>query len=493
MVDDVPEQQRIRHEKRAALLAAGVDPYPVGVPRTHTLRSIRDTYDPAQLGAGASTGTTVSVTGRVIFLRNTGKLCFVRLREGDGTELQVMLAVGDIGPASLEQFKARVDIGDHLAVTGEVVTSRRGELSVRADAWQLAAKALRPLPVEHKPLTDEARVRSRHVDLIVRPQARDMVRRRARVLATIRAELDVRDFVEVETPLLHNLQGGAAARPFRTHFNAFDLDMTLRIALELHLKRAVIGGVERVYEIGRIFRNEGLDSTHHPEFTMLEAYEAYGDYLTMADLTQHLVVTSARAVDATVIPDGRGGEVDLTGTWQQRRLHDLVSEALAQEVTPQTPVDRLRWIAAERDIPLLEHWEAGDIVLELYEQLVEFDLLEPTFVMDYPRATRPLARRHRSTPGLAEAWDLVIAGVEIGTGYSELSDPVEQRELLVAQARRGAGGDLDAMTLDEDFLAALEYGMPPTGGMGLGIDRVLRLLSGTGIRDTILFPLVRPL
>jgi len=490
--DDLPEQVRVRHDKRARMLAAGLDPYPVAVPRTHSLRQVRAEDDPAGLGAGAQTGKTVSVTGRIIFLRDTGKLCFVRLREGDGTELQVMLSLDQLGEQQLDEFKAMTDLGDHIAVTGEVVTSRRGELSVRAHTWQMAAKTLRPLPVEHKELSDEMRVRMRYADLIVREQARQMVRTRARVLAVLRSELERRDFVEVETPILQYTQGGATARPFRTHMNAFDVDMTLRIALELHLKRAVVGGVERVYEIGRNFRNEGLDSTHHPEFTMLEVYQAYGDYRSMAQLSRELIVASARAVDRTRVPDGRGGEVDLEQEWRELRLYDAVSAAVGEELTPATSLDRAREIAAAHCVEVQPHWQQGELVVEIFEQLVEETLRTPTFVLDYPRSVRPLARAHRSEAGLAEAWDLVIAGVEIGTGYSELSDPVDQRQQLVEQARRGAAGDVEAMELDDDFLTALEYGMPPTGGMGIGIDRVMRLITGSGIRETILFPLVRP-
>lgn len=489
--DDLPEQMRVRLDKRARMLAVGVDPYPVSVPRTHTLLALRERFDPAELGMDARTGEVVSVTGRVIFLRNTGKLCFGRLREGDGTELQVMLSLLDVGERALADFKSLVDIGDHLSVTGEVVTSRRGELSVRADSWQMAAKTLRPLPVEHKPLSSETRVRMRYADLIVRPEARDMVRMRAAVLATIREVLAERGYVEVETPILQYVHGGVAA-PFRTHLNAFDEAMTLRIALELHLKRAVIGGIEKVYEIGRNFRNEGLDSTHHPEFTMLEAYQAYGDYNTMAELTRELIVRCARAVDRTVVPDGRGGSVDLEQEWREAPLHELVSGAVGIELVPDTPREDVVKIAADHGIDVPMTWGQGEIVVELFEQLVEDTLLIPTFVRDFPQSTKPLARRHRTVPGLAEAWDLVIAGVEISPAYSELSDPVDQRERLAEQARRAAAGDQEAMQFDEDFLRALEYGMPPAGGMGMGVDRLMRMLTGSGIRDTILFPLVRP-
>ncbi|MGI9085685.1 MAG: lysine--tRNA ligase [Aeromicrobium sp.] len=482
---------RVRREKRQQLIERGEDPYPVTVARTHTLGQVVEAHDAEALGPDVQTGETVSVTGRVIFLRNTGKLCFVRLREGDGTELQAMLSLDLVGEEHLADFKHLVDIGDHLAVTGEVITSRRGELSVMATSWTLAAKTVRPLPVEHKPLSDEARSRMRYVDLIVRPEARENVRVKAKVLQSLRATLDARGYIEVETPVLQHTSGGAAARPFGTHVNAFDEDALLRIAIELHLKRALVGGVDSVYEIGKTFRNEGVDNTHNPEFMMLEAYEAYGSYDTMADLTRELVVNAARAVGRTVV-DGRDGtEIDLAAPWRRSTIHELVSEAVGSAVDVNTPPDDLTALAASHDVDLRPGWEAGDIVLELFEKLVEHTLIQPTFVCDYPESVRPLAKRHRTTPGLVEAWDVVVNGVELGVAYSELNDPVIQRERLEEQARLAATGDPEAMDVDEDFLRALEFGMPPAGGMGLGVDRLLMLLLGIGIRDAILFPLSR--
>ncbi len=490
--DDIPEQVRVRQEKRKRLLDSGVQPYPLAVPRTHQLRDIRGAYDATALGPDFRTGDEVAVTGRVVFLRNTGKLCFARLREGDGTELQAMFSLAELGEESLADFKALVDIGDHLAVQGEVVTSRRGELSIQASAWQIAAKTLRPLPNEHKPLSEEARVRLRYVDLILRPDARDIVRARATVLRSLRSTLDGLGYVEVDTPVLQLTNGGAAARPFRTHLNAFDQDMLLRIALELHLKRAVVGGVEKVYEIGRTFRNEGLDSTHAAEFSMLEAYEAYGDYNSMADLTQQLVVEAARSVSRSVIPARDGSEIDLEADWRSASFLELVSEALGEDVTLQTPEPTLHGHAARHGVNLQPTWDAGDILLELYEKLVQHTLITPTFVRDYPESVKPLARSHRTTAGLAESFDLVVNGVELAMANSELNDPVVQRERLHAQSLMAAQGDPEAMEFDEDFLRALEYGMPPTGGLGMGIDRLLMLLMGVGIRETTLFPLVRP-
>ena len=489
---DLPEQMRVRRAKRERLIERGLEAYPLQVPRTHALSQVTAAYSAEELGADHRTGETVAVAGRVIFLRNTGKLCFARLREGDGTELQAMFSLADLGESSLADFKALVDIGDHLGVEGEVVTSRRGELSVRVTAWRMAAKTLRPLPNEHTPLSDEARVRLRYVDMVVRPEARRLVRDKATVLRSLRSTLDDRGYVEVETPVLQATNGGAAARPFRTHLNAFDQPMLLRIALELHLKRALVGGVERVYEIGRTFRNEGIDSTHAAEFSMLEAYEAYGDYDAMADLFRTMIVNAATAVGRTTIVGRDGSEVDLVDEWRHAKLLDLVSEAVDDEITLDTPPELLRRHAGDRGVELQPAWGTPDIVVELYEKLVEHTLIAPTFVRDYPAAVRPLAKPHRSEPGLVEAFDLILNGVELGTAYSELNDPVIQRERLVEQSLLAAAGDPEAMDLDEDFLRALEFGMPPAGGMGMGIDRLIMLLTGVGIRETILFPLLRP-
>ncbi len=490
--DDLPEQMRVRREKRERILASGRSAYPVEVQRTHTLAEIRASYDDAGLEPDARTGQQVSVTGRVIFLRNTGRLCFVRLREGDGTELQVMVSQADVGEESLAELKALVDLGDLLGVSGEVVTSRRGELSVQATSWTMVAKTLRPLPNEHKPLSEEARVRLRYVDMIIRPEARAMVRTKAAVLAALRRTLDARGYLEVETPILQLTNGGAAARPFRTHLNAFDQEMLLRIALELDLKKAMIGGVDRVYEIGRTFRNEGLDSTHAAEFSMLEAYHAYGDIDTMKELVRALVLDAARAVGRTVVPGRDGSEIDLEQPWRSASIWDLVSGALGEQVDVDTSVEALRKHADQGGVELQPHWNAGEIVLELYEKLCEHHVIAPTFVEDYPESVRPLAKPHRSRPGLVEAFDLMVNGVELSPAYSELNDPVIQRQRLVEQSLLAAAGDPEAMELDESFLTAMEFGMPPAGGMGMGVDRLVMLLTGAGIRETILFPLLRP-
>jgi lysyl-tRNA synthetase class 2 len=489
--EDLPQQLRVRREKYDRLIGDPARaPFPVGVARTASLREIRDRYP--DLPPGAETGDLVGVTGRVIFIRNTGKLSFAMLREGDA-ELQVMLSLDRVGDESLAAWKTDVDLGDLVYVHGEVITSKRGELSVLADEWRITAKALRPLPVAHKPLSDENRVRQRYVDLIMRPEARRMVYTRAEVLRSLRETFRRRRYVEVETPILQVVHGGAAARPFQTHLNAFDLDMSLRIATELYLKRCIVGGIEKVYEMGPAFRNEGVDSSHSPEYTLLEAYEAYGDYNTMADLTRALILDATEAVGVEHGTALDGTEIDLRGEWRSVTIHDAVSAAVGETVTPETPVETLRIYAERAGVPVKPDWTAGEIVLELFEKLVEHTLIAPTFIKDYPVDVRPLARPHRVDPRLAEAWDLVIGGVEVGVAYSELVDPVEQRRRLEAQSLAAAQGDPEAMELDEDFLRALEYGMPPTGGMGMGVDRLVMILTGRGIRETILFPLLKPL
>jgi lysyl-tRNA synthetase, class II len=488
-IDDVPEQMRVRRDKRQRLLDSGRDAYPVEVSRTHTLEQVRERW--GQLETGKETDDVVRVAGRVVFVRNTGKLCFATLQEGVGTRLQVMVSLAEVGEESLADWKALVDIGDHVVVEGRVISSRRGELSVLATSWLMASKALRPLPTLHKDLSEETRVRQRYADLVVRQEARDMVRTRARVNQAVRDELARQDYVEIETPVLQLIHGGAAARPFRTHLNAFQQDMTLRIALELNLKKAVVGGVDRVYELGRIFRNEGVDATHSPEFTMLEAYQAYGDQTTIAGLIRDLYVAVADALGSRQVETPRG-VVDLDGPWRWLPVYDAISDAVGEVVTVETPLATLQEYAAKHDVAVDPGWAAGKVATELLGELVEPTLLQPTFLCDYPASAQPLARPHRSAPGLIEAWDLIIGGVERGTGFSELVDPVIQRDVLTAQSRLAAGGDEEAMQLDEDFLRALEYGAPPMGGLGLGIDRMVMFFTGASIRETILFPLLKP-
>ena len=489
--DDLPEQLRIRREKRAAILKRGGQPYPVSVPRTTTLLEIRTKHK--DLPIDVSTGIIESITGRVIFKRDTGKLCFANLREGDGTELQAMFSLDKIGEEQLEIWKSEIDLGDIVSVTGEVITSKRGELSILANSFTLAAKALRPLPVEHKPLSEESRVRMRYVDLIVREEARSNARLRPAVMKSLRQSFSSRNFIEVETPMLQVMHGGAAARPFKTFSNAYEMDLFLRIAPELYLKRCVVGGLEKVFEINRNFRNEGADSSHSPEFVMIETYEAYGDWNTMAELTRTLVQDAAKAVFGShKVKHHDGREVDLGGTWNEISLFDAISESVGEKVTGESSIDDLKKIATKLGIKLDPKWIKGKIAEEIFEHVAIEKLTKPTFVKGFPIDTSPLVRAHRELPGVAEKWDLYIEGFELATGYSELIDPVVQRERLTEQAKLGASGDLEAMGLDEDFLRAMEHGMPPMGGMGMGADRLLMALTGLGIRETILFPLVTP-
>ena len=492
-IEEIAEQKAVRLAKRERLIARGEGPgsgaYPVAVPVTTTIPAVRAKY--GELVADDTTGDVVGVAGRVVFFRNTGKLCFATLQSGDGERIQAMVSLAEVGEDSLDRWKEYVDLGDHVFVRGEVISSRRGELSILVSDWQIASKAILPLPNLYRELSDETRMRQRYLDLITREQARVTVRARAAAVASLRATFAGHDYLEVETPMLQTIHGGATARPFTTHSNAFDTELYLRIAPELFLKRAVVGGIERVFEINRNFRNEGADSTHSPEFAMLEAYQAYGDYHQMADLTQELIQDAAMAVSGShIVTWADGTEYDLGGQWDRVSMYDSLSAASGVEITPQSTLAELKKLADANgvEVALATH---GKYVEELWEHFVKKDLVRPTFVMDFPVDTSPLVRDHRSIAGVVEKWDLYIRGFELATGYSELVDPVIQRERFVEQALQAARGDDEAMRLDEEFLRALEHGMPPTGGMGMGIDRLLMAITGLGIRETILFPLVK--
>lgn len=519
--DDTPEQLRIRRAKRQRLLDSGVQAYPVEVPRTHGLVEIASDPRFVDLEPGEETDICVSVAGRVLFIRNTGKLCFVRLQDGvspaaelsvpavEGEpdafapQLQVMLSLAGIGAQRLEEWKQDVDLGDHVSVTGRVVRSKRGELSVMADSWVLAAKSLRPLPVAHRELSEDTRVRQRYTDLIMRDTARRNAITRIKVVRSLRNALERRGFLEVETPMLQTLHGGAAARPFLTHSNALDLDLSLRIAPELYLKRCVVGGIEQVFEINRNFRNEGVDSSHSPEFAMLETYQAYGDYNTSATMLREVIQEVTHEVfGSTTVTLADGTDFDLGGQWTELQMYPSLNEALRVkhpgldvEVTVDSSVSELADLAGKvgLDVPSGKGWLHGKLVEELWEHLCADQLGGPVFVRDFPVETSPLTRDHRTDRGVTEKWDLYVRGFELATGYSELVDPVIQRQRFEDQARLAAAGDDEAMVLDEDFLAAMEQGMPPTTGLGMGIDRLLMALTGLGIRETILFPMVKPL
>ena len=495
VLDDVIEQKAVRLAKRDRLIAERADAsggaYPVSVPVTTTITDLRARF--GTLEAGDETGERAGVAGRIVFSRNTGKLCFATLQAGDGSRIQAMVSLAEVGDESLQRWKEIVDLGDHIFVAGQVISSRRGELSIMVDEWTVASKAVLPLPNLHSELSEETRVRSRFLDLIVRDQARETVLARAKVNASLRQTFASHGYVEVETPMLQVQHGGASARPFSTHSNAFDTELFLRIAPELFLKRAVVGGIDRIFEINRNFRNEGADSTHSPEFAMLEFYEAYSDYHGMADRTQEIVQNAAIAVaGSTLVTWADGTEYELGGEWARISMYESLSDAAGRTITPETSLEELAAFANEVGVEVPPKIAThGKYVEELWEHFVKGDLVAPTFVMDFPLDTSPLVREHRSIPGVVEKWDLYIRGFELATGYSELIDPVIQRERFVAQAKLAAAGDDEAMRIDEEFLRALEHGMPPTGGQGMGIDRLMMAITGLGIRETILFPLVK--
>ncbi|MFI8215132.1 bifunctional lysylphosphatidylglycerol synthetase/lysine--tRNA ligase LysX [Streptomyces sp. NPDC085932] len=474
----LPEQVRVRHRTLERLRAAGTDPYPVDVPaRTHTLAEVEP-------------GQDVTVAGRVMLVRDFGGIVFAVLRDWSGDH-QLALTRDRSGPA-LDRFTADTDIGDHITATGHAGVSDTGEPTVFVTSWQLTGKCLRPLPDKRRGLADpEAKVRMRYLDLAASPAARDVVRARSTAVQAVRQGLLARGYLEVETPVLQQIHGGANARPFTTHINAYDLDLYLRIAPELYLKRLCVGGMEKVFEMGRTFRNEGTDHKHNPEFTILEAYQAYADYDVMLDLVRELIQEAATAAFGRPVARRDGEEYDISGQWPVKTVYGAIGEALGEEIHPGTGIDTLKRLCDAADVPYVADDGHGDIVLEMYERLVEERTGLPTFYKDFPTDVSPLTRQHRTDPRLAERWDLVAFGTELGTAYSELTDPVEQRRRLTAQSLLAAGGDPEAMELDEDFLDALEYAMPPTGGLGIGVDRLVMFLTGLTIRETLPFPLVR--
>ncbi|MCS4491940.1 lysine--tRNA ligase [Corynebacterium sp. ES2715-CONJ3] len=511
-VQDVPEQLRIRREKRARLIESGRDPYPVEVDRTHSITEIKKKYqsiDPdtekipgrIYLEAGEETSDEVAIAGRVMFIRNTGKLCFAALQEGNGAHIQAMLSLAEVGEEALAAWKTEVDLGDIVSIRGRIVSSKRGELSIMVQRFSMASKSLRPLPVAFADMSEDSRVRHRYTDLIMREKARENAMTRIKVMRALRNYLESQEFVEVETPMLQTLHGGAAARPFETHSNALDIDLYLRIAPELYLKRCVVGGIERVFEVNRNFRNEGVDSSHSPEFAMLETYQAWGTYDDGATMIRELIQYVAQDVfGSTTVTLADGSTYDFGGEWKEIEMYPSLNEALrrkfpgTQEVTTKSSVEELKEVAAVigLDVPSNAGWGHGKLVEEIWEVLCEDQLDGPIFVRNFPVETSPLTRQHREQEGVTEKWDLYVRGFELATGYSELIDPVIQRERFEDQARLAAGGDEEAMVLDEDFLAAMEQGMPPTAGCGMGIDRLLMALTGLGIRETVLFPMVKP-
>ncbi len=474
-------------DKVQRLETAGVDVYPVAYPPTHTVAAARR----------SPKGTTVRVCGRLLRIRDYGGVIFAVLRDWSD-DIQLVIDRGRVGADRAADFDQYFDLGDLIEVSGQVGHSRRGELSLLAQDWRMIGKCLHPLPDKWKGLADpEARVRRRYVDMAVNTEAREVLAKRSAVVRSLRDTLHRWGFLEVETPVLQQVHGGANAAPFTTHINAYDLDLYLRIAPELYLKRLCVGGMEKVFELGRVFRNEGVDFSHNPEFTILEAYEAHSDYERMMHACRQLIQEAAVAANGRCValrpgPDGALTEVDISGDWPVKTVHGAISAAIGETIGPDTDVERLRTLCDKADVPYQFGWDAGQLVLEMYEHLVEDCTEEPTFYIDFPTSVSPLTRAHRNIPGVAERWDLVAWGVELGTAYSELTDPIEQRRRLTEQSLLAAGGDPEAMELDEDFLQALEFAMPPTGGLGVGVDRVVMLITGRSIRETLPFPLVKP-
>ncbi len=485
----VAEKAR-RLDRVEELRASGVEPYPYRFDRSHTLDEVRATW--GELEPGTETEHEVAVAGRLMLKRDTGKLVFVTIRDRSG-EIQLFISKAVTGDEHFAEVK-HLDLGDWVGASGTVMTTRKGELSVKATSVELLAKAVRPLPDKWHGLTDtDTRFRQRYADLIMNDEARRVFEVRHELIASFRRTLHDAGFIEVETPVLHNEAGGAHARPFITHHNTLDMQLHLRIALELHLKRLIVGGLERVYEIGRIFRNEGISTRHNPEFTMMELYQAFGDWTDVMDITERLVVQAARDSIGTTIVEIRGRQIDLAEPWPRKRMVDYVSEAIGREVHPSQPVDDLRALADEHDVRWEERWGGGKLIEELFEKLCEHDIVRPTFVTGHPTEISPLARTDRDDPWLTERFEIFVDARELGNGYSELNDPVEQRRRFEDEQAAKDAGDAERSSVDEDYLRALEYGMPPTGGLGIGMDRVAMLLAGVdSIKEVILFPTLRP-
>lgn len=480
----------LRLKKVADLRASGGEPYPYRFDRDRTIDDLRSEF--GSLEAGEEREVEVSLAGRLMLKRDQGRLTFGQLRDRSG-EIQLFVSAGVIGKERLAEF-TDLDRGDWIGVTGTVMVTKKGELSVKVSSFVLLSKALRPLPDKWKGLSDvDARYRQRYVDLTVNADARRVFEVRFAAVQSIRNELHRRGFLEVETPFLHLQQGGATARPFITHYNALNMDTYLRIALELPLKRLLVGGLERVFEIGRVFRNEGIDTRHNPEFTMLEAYQAFGDYYEMMELTEQLVAGAAMAATGSTVVSSRGIDIDLTPSWRRVSMVDLIGEALGVEIHPSMPIADARAVLDGLGLSYKPTWGAGRCTHEVYDELVEHTVIQPTIVLDHPRETSPLAKPHRLDPSLVERFEVIVDGRELANAYSELNDPIEQLSRFQEEAAAKAAGDPEAGDVDLDYVRALEYGMPPAGGLGIGIDRLIMLLAGVeSIREVILFPTLRP-
>lgn len=484
------DERATRLAKRAALFEAGQNPYPEHSELEDYVADIETKY--ADLADGEDTEDVVKIAGRVVAKRGQGKIMFIVVRDATA-EIQLFCRINDMDEAAWNTLKA-LDLGDILGVTGVVVRTQRGQLSVAPKSATLLAKAVRPLPEKFHGLSDkETRYRQRYVDLIANDDVRETFRKRSQILSTFRRFMESDGYMEVETPILQTIQGGATAKPFITHFNALDQECYLRIATELHLKRCIVGGFERVFEIGRIFRNEGMDLTHNPEFTTMEAYRAFSDLEGMKALAQGVIKAANKAIGNPEVIEYQGQTIDLSGEWASRPMTDIVSDVLGKQVTIDTPVEELAAAAREKGLEIKPEWTAGKIIAEIYDELGEDTIVNPTFVCDYPIEVSPLAKRFEDDPRLTHRFELVIAGHEYANAFSELNDPVDQAERFAAQMAEKAGGDDEAMEYDEDYVRALEYGMPPAGGIGIGIDRVVMLLTNqASIRDVLLFPHMKP-
>ena len=484
------DERATRLAKRAALFEAGQNPYPEHSELEDYVADIEAKY--AELADGEDTEDVVKIAGRVVAKRGQGKIMFIVVRDATA-EIQLFCRINDMDEAAWSTLKA-LDLGDILGVTGVVVRTQRGQLSVAPKSATLLAKAVRPLPEKFHGLSDkETRYRQRYVDLIANDDVRETFRKRSQILSTFRRFMESDGYMEVETPILQTIQGGATAKPFITHFNALDQECYLRIATELHLKRCIVGGFERVFEIGRIFRNEGMDLTHNPEFTTMEAYRAFSDLEGMKALAQGVIKAANKAIGNPEVIEYQGQTIDLSGKWASRPMTDIVSDVLGKQVTIDTPVEELAAAAREKGLEIKPEWTAGKIIAEIYDELGEDTIVNPTFVCDYPIEVSPLAKRFEDDPRLTHRFELVIAGHEYANAFSELNDPVDQAERFAAQMAEKAGGDDEAMEYDEDYVRALEYGMPPAGGIGIGIDRVVMLLTNqASIRDVLLFPHMKP-
>lgn len=484
------DERATRLAKRAALFEAGQNPYPEHSELEDYVADIETKY--ADLADGEDTEDVVKIAGRVVAKRGQGKIMFIVVRDATA-EIQLFCRINDMDEAAWNTLKA-LDLGDILGVTGVVVRTQRGQLSVAPKSATLLAKAVRPLPEKFHGLSDkETRYRQRYVDLIANDDVRETFRKRSQILSTFRRFMESDGYMEVETPILQTIQGGATAKPFITHFNALDQECYLRIATELHLKRCIVGGFERVFEIGRIFRNEGMDLTHNPEFTTMEAYRAFSDLEGMKALAQGVIKSANKAIGNPEVIEYQGQTIDLSGEWASRPMTDIVSDVLGKQVTIDTPVEELAAAAREKGLEIKPEWTAGKIIAEIYDELGEDTIVNPTFVCDYPIEVSPLAKRFEDDPRLTHRFELVIAGHEYANAFSELNDPVDQAERFAAQMAEKAGGDDEAMEYDEDYVRALEYGMPPAGGIGIGIDRVVMLLTNqASIRDVLLFPHMKP-